>query len=242
MPAGHWHDGFGQLPVLPPLSLASLCYMLAYAVGLGAFGLMARRRGIATGGVGAVSVAGLLGGLVGANIAQWLTTGSGGKSVLGGVAGGYLAVVLYKRYLGLRRSTGDLFAVALAAGEAVGRFGCFFGGCCYGRPTSIPWAVFQHDAWRHPTQLYLAAASLLILVVLLGIEFRAPLPENGLLFVQGTLYTAARFVIEFFREGTPLALGLTAAQWACLAGFVFFALRLRGMLRAKPLPLRRLAT
>jgi phosphatidylglycerol:prolipoprotein diacylglycerol transferase len=220
------------------LNAAALCYALAYAVGTAAFALMARRRGLATSGVGAVSIAGLLGGLVGANLAQWLTTGSGGKSVLGGVAGGYLAVVLYKRYLGVRRPTGDLFAVALSAGEAVGRFGCFVGGCCYGVPTAVSWAVYQHGAWRHPTQLYLALLSLLILTVLLWIEFRAPLPENGLLYVQGTLYAVGRFLVEFFREGTPFALGLTAAQWACLAGFVFFGSRLALFLRLGPASIR----
>jgi phosphatidylglycerol:prolipoprotein diacylglycerol transferase len=229
-----WEGLFRPLPFPAPLDASALCYALAYAVGLAAFALMAQRRRIATSGVGAVSVAGLLGGLAGANLAQWLTTGSGGKSVLGGIAGGYLAVVLYKRHLGLRRPTGDLFAVALSAGEAVGRFGCLVGGCCYGVETSVPWAVYQHGAWRHPTQLYLALLALLILAVLLRIELHAPLPENGLLYAQGTLYSVGRFLVEFFRVGPPLALGLTAAQWACLAGFVFFGSRLSLMLRPRP--------
>jgi phosphatidylglycerol:prolipoprotein diacylglycerol transferase len=229
-----WDALFRPLPLSAPLSASALCYGLGYAVGLVAFALMAHRRRIATSGIGAISIAGLLGGLVGANLAQWLTTGSGGKSVLGGIAGGYLAVAVCKRYLGIRRPTGDLFAVALSAGEAVGRFGCFFGGCCYGVPTAVPWAVYQHGAWRHPTQLYLALIALLILTVLLWIDRRAPLPENGLLFVQGTLYTFGRFLVEFFRDGISLALGLTTAQWACLAGFVFFVSRLALLLRARP--------
>src|SRR5690349_6084384 len=93
-----WDILLRPLPLPVPLSASALCYGLAYAIGLVVFALMARRRRIATSGIGAVSVAGLLGGLVGANLAQWLATGSGGKSVLGGVAGGYLAVVLYKRH------------------------------------------------------------------------------------------------------------------------------------------------
>jgi prolipoprotein diacylglyceryltransferase len=58
-------------------------------------------------------------------------------------------------------------------------------------------------------------------------------PENGLFYLQGALYCAARFAIEFFRahSGPPLALGLHAAQWACVAGFAFFATRLYLLLR-----------
>jgi phosphatidylglycerol:prolipoprotein diacylglycerol transferase len=79
--------------------------------------------------------AGIAGGLIGANIAQLVATDSPGKSILGGISGGYLAVMAAKRYLGIVRPTGDLFALALAAGEAIGRWGCFLAGCCYGKPT-----------------------------------------------------------------------------------------------------------
>ena len=118
--------------------LSPLCYALGYGTGLAAFYAMARRRGIATSGVMALMGAGLIGGLAGANLTQWLFGGAAGKTVLGAVAFGYVSVFLYKRYLGITRPTGDLFAVALCAGEAVGRFGCFFGGCCYGLPVPCP--------------------------------------------------------------------------------------------------------
>jgi phosphatidylglycerol---prolipoprotein diacylglyceryl transferase len=209
---------------LLPLNLSTVRYGLGYLVGFLVFLWIARRRGLNTVGVRGVAIAGLLGGLVGANVTQWLATGQPGKTVLGGVAGGYLAVILYKRYIGLRRPTGDLFAVAVCAGEAIGRWGCFFGGCCHGRPSEVPWAVLQHDVLRHPTQVYLSLASLLVLGVLLYREFRAPLPENGLFYLQGLLYAALRFAVEFFREATPHG-GLTTAQWACLVGIVFFGYR-----------------
>jgi phosphatidylglycerol:prolipoprotein diacylglycerol transferase len=205
-------------------------YALGYLTGVAVFVLMARRRRLATEGIMAVMGAGLLGGLAGANLAQWLLGGSAGKTVLGGVAGGYLTVIGYKRYLGLTRPTGDLFAPALCAGEAVGRWGCFFGGCCYGKPAAVAWAVWQHGAFRHPTQIYLSAASLALLVALWRFERASP-PENGLFFLQGLLYCAARFVIEFFREMHAVALGLSAAQCACLAGLAFFALKLWRLMR-----------
>jgi phosphatidylglycerol:prolipoprotein diacylglycerol transferase len=226
----------------PPNAFAALLatpsawlYALGYLTGAAAFAWMARRRGLGTAGVWSVSLVGLIGGLVGANLAQLLAGGGTvGKTVIGGVAGGYLSVFAYKRFLGLRRPLGDLFAVALMAGEAVGRWGCFVGGCCYGRPVAeghFP-AVFQHDAWRHPAQLYLSAACAAILAVLVALERRRALPENGLFLVQGVLYCAARFTVEFYRTASPVALGLTAAQWACVTGFVFFAARLGAMLAA----------
>jgi phosphatidylglycerol:prolipoprotein diacylglycerol transferase len=213
------------------MTLSAECYGLGYLTGLAVFAWMAWRRKLATAGIMAVMGAGLIGGLVGANLAQWVFGGVAGKTVLGGIAGGYLCVILYKRHLGLRRSTGDLFAVAISAGEAVGRWGCFFGGCCYGKACSLPWAVRQHGELRHPTQLYLSAANALILVALWRFDKLRP-PENGLFYLQGTLYCVARFVIEFFRAGPPPVWGLTLAQWACLAGFAFFSIQLTRLMRS----------
>jgi phosphatidylglycerol:prolipoprotein diacylglycerol transferase len=105
--------------------LAIAFYIGAYAVGIAAFAVMARRRGIATDGVAVLAMAGLLGGALGAHVLQALFGGVPGKSLLGGIAAGYAAVVYAKWRLGLgiRRPTGDLFAVAIAAGEAVKRWG-----------------------------------------------------------------------------------------------------------------------
>ena len=211
--------------------LSPFFYALGYLTGLAAFYVMARRRGIATSGVMALMGAGLIGGLAGANLTQWVFGGTAGKTVLGAVAFGYLAVFLYKRHLGITRPTGDLFAVALCAGEAVGRFGCFFGGCCYGIPAHVPWAIWQHGDWRHPTQIYDSLACLLILGALLTYERTGP-RENAVFYVQGLLYCVARFVIEFYREHpTPPPDGLTVAQWGCAAGILFFGAHLAHLLR-----------
>src|SRR5207247_6012464 len=142
-----------------------------------------------------VSSAGVRGGVLGAKVTEWglghwqtlashpatmLDPRLGGRTIIGGVLAGWLAVEIAKWRLGIRRSTGDLFALALPAGEAVGRIGCFFNGCCYGVPSHVPWAVFQHGAWRHPTQFYAAllAAALFGLLVML----RNRMPREGDLF------------------------------------------------------------
>ena len=217
------------------MTLSTGCYGLGYLTGVAAFVWMARRRRLATAGILALMGAGLIGGLAGANLTQWAYShfsggGEPGKTVLGGIAFGYLSVFLYKCYLGITRPTGDLFAVAVSAGEAVGRWGCFYGGCCYGKPSGVPWHIWQHDAWRHPTQLYLSGANALILVILLRFDKSAP-PENALFYLQGSLYCIARFTVEFFRVTPPPVDGLTAAQWACIVGFAFFSVSFTRLMR-----------
>jgi phosphatidylglycerol:prolipoprotein diacylglycerol transferase len=209
---------------------AAVIYTAAYAFGIALFVWMARRRGLATQGVRIIVIIGIAGGFAGAMICQLLLGGTDGKTILGGVAGGFLAVVIAKRSIGLRRPIGDLFAVALAGGEAVGRLGCFIGGCCYGKIASVPWAVEDHGAWRHPTQLYSSASAALILAILLRLERRGNLPENALFYLQGMLMCTARFAIEFFREPGAVFGPLTVAQWACIAGFAFFAFLSRRLL------------
>jgi len=219
--------------------LSATCYALGYIAGLAAFGYMARRRGIATAGVWMLMSAGLLGGLAGANLTQLVVTGSPGKTLLGGIACGYLAVILTKRSLGIVRPTGDLFAMALAAGEAIGRWGCFFGECCYGKVAPhLPWAVYEHGAFRHPTQAYLALAATAVFIALWQLH-RKPLPENSLFYIQGMLYCASRFVIEFYREGPTLLAGLTLAQLACLVGVAFFAYKMIDLIGKEGAPSRR---
>ncbi len=82
----------------------------------------------------------------------------GGKTIVGALVFGLISVELIKRYIGLRQSTGDLYAIPLALGIAIGRIGCFLTGLAdntYGAPTTLPWAVnFGDGIPRHPTQLY----------------------------------------------------------------------------------------
>jgi phosphatidylglycerol:prolipoprotein diacylglycerol transferase len=222
-----------EQPDVHRLVISMVFYGAAYALGLVAFAVMARRRGIATDGIAVLAAAALAGGAAGAVVVQWTLGGVPGKSLLGGVAVGYLAVIYAKRRLGITRPTGDLFAVALAAGEALGRIGCFFAGCCYGKVTTLPWGVYDHGALRHPTQLYSGVAAAVTFALLVYLERKRVLPENGLLYVQIAVLCALRFPIEFVREVPATVLGLTTVQIACIGGFGFFAWRLRRLL-AKP--------
>ncbi|MES2464111.1 MAG: hypothetical protein V4671_26355, partial [Armatimonadota bacterium] len=92
-------------PLLADNRFAVAFYAAGYLIGVAAFAVMARRRHLSTMGVWLLSFAGLTGGLIGANLGQWIGSGgsAAGKTILGGVAGGYLTVIVAKRILGLRR-------------------------------------------------------------------------------------------------------------------------------------------
>ncbi len=211
-----------------------LLTLTGYLVGIGVFLLEARRRGWQSERLLWVALWGLVGGVLGARLAEWAQHGEalrrdplllldptqGGRTVLGGIAGGTIAVVLARRRLGIRHRTGDAFALALPAGEAVGRLGCYFNGCCYGRAATLPWAVWQHGALRHPTQLY-SAVFCLVLFALLASLRRRPWPEGRLFSLYLALYAAGRFTLEFWRQPPPGAGWLTLAQWACLAALAW---------------------
>lgn len=207
-------------------ALAAPVYAGAYFAAATVFWWMARRRGFPSNAAAVVMTAGLLGGLAGANLVQLVATGLPGKAIEGGIAGGWIAVVFAKRALGVTRPTGDLFALALPAGEAIGRVACFIGGCCYGKVAAVAWAVHDHDAWRHPTQLYLSFAAAVGFAALYAIERRIRLPDNALFYAGGMLFCADRFTVDFFRDIAATPLGLTVAQLGCCAGFAFFACKL----------------
>ena len=194
------------------------------------FYVAAKGRRLATEGVGYLALAGFAGGVLGAKLTEWVLAhgavfaadpGSilnpqlGGRTLIGGVIVGWACVEAAKWRLGIRRSTGDLFALALPAGETVGRLGCFFNGCCYGIPSQVPWAVYQHGAWRHPSQLYASAIALVIFMTLWSMRPR--LAREGELFKWYlVLFGIGRFGLEFFRERHLVWGGLSMAQWVCL--------------------------
>ncbi|KAF0245624.1 MAG: prolipoprotein diacylglyceryl [Planctomycetota bacterium] len=129
----------------------------------------------------------------------WFTDG---KTILAGMAGGYIGVEIAKLVAGIREKTGDGFAVPLAAAVAVGRWGCWFNGCCSAPNVPVPiiesafhatmafilWRLQRIDALRHQRlKLYLIS------------------------------YCIFRFGIEFVRTEPRIAWGLTAYQFGAAA-------------------------
>ena len=135
-----------------------------------------------------------------------------GRSIIGGLLGGWLGVVLVKRVLGLRARQGNLIAPAAALGIAVGRIGCLLGSCCYGKPTSLPVGIdFGDGQFRHPTQVYEALFAL-GLFIYFNLE-NAKHPAPGILFQRFLLaYFSFRFLVGFLRTEPDCWLGLGVFQ------------------------------
>lgn len=190
---------------------------------------VAREKRLATSGMGWIVAAGLFSGLLGAKLAQFFASGwpvkvppgvaldpaAGGRSLLGGLVFGWIGVEIAKRRLGIVRGTGDLFALALPAGEAVGRIGCYLNGCCYGTRCDLPWAIYQHGAWRHPAQLYSSVVAGTLFALLCAIRKRVT-REGDLFRLYLIGFGISRFALEFVRQPDALWWGLTPMQWFCI--------------------------
>lgn len=145
----------------------------------------------------------------------------GGLIFYGGFLGGAIAILLYLRLKNLPIGDfADVVAPSLAIGSAVGRLGCFFNGCCYGKPATIPWAIHFFDANRHPTQIYEFLMNLSIFGILWFA--RKKITRSGFLFLTYLmLYSIARFCVEFLRVTIPVAFRLSGSQIISIIIFVF---------------------
>jgi phosphatidylglycerol:prolipoprotein diacylglycerol transferase len=171
----------------------------------------------------------------------------------GGILGGIVWVVLYSHFqkmpfLGIL----DLGAAPVALGHSIGRVGCFVAGCCYGKPTSLPWAVTftspvaariagtPLNVSLHPTQLYEAAAEFLnfLFLVWLGTKQRFMGQLVGTFFI---LYGIERGAIEFVRgdpgrtlmfHDTVSLMQIVSVGLIITGGFLWW----RGLRGAAPIP------
>ena len=185
-----------------------------------------------------VLVGALLGAIVGAKLGmllfeptlqidRMLSLDFTGKTVVGGLIGGYIGVEVAKKCVGITQSTGDAFAVAIPLAQAVGRMGCLLNGCCYGTPFNGPWAVELGEVSRHPTQLY-ESALLLLLARYLWVKRLQPAPSGHLFRRYLVGYAVIRFVLEFLRGDPSIQLGpLSLVQIVCVVAAALFVWLLR---------------
>ncbi len=227
---------------LGPIHPHLLFEFLAYAIGFQVYRL-ARRDGdaLSTPTRWRVIVAAAIGAAVGSkllalvnepsalldNLSHPVRFMAAGKTMVGGLLGGWFAVEFAKRRAGIRERTGDLFALPLCVGIAIGRLGCFLTGLpdhTFGTATTLPWGIdFGDGVLRHPTQLYE-----IVFLAVLGLallKWRVPERGDGLAFRCVLVsYLAFRLAVDFLKPGEPL-LGLTAIQWACALALVYHLLR-----------------
>lgn len=244
----------GALPV-PTHDFFTVLGLLA---GTAVVVLEARHRGMADRAMATIVVGAFVGGALGARAGNWwlyftdaahptlpgLLVDSG-KTVLGGLTGGYAGVLITKRLIGYRAHTGDVFAPAAALGIAVGRIGCFLTEQP-GTPTSLPWgfvppANVVHKIPNcpqcapgvalHPSFLYEIVFLLGLFAILLWLRSRVHVPgELFKIFLAS--YAVFRFVVEFARGNEVVALGLTRSQWFLLATVPLFVWHFARQLRS----------
>jgi phosphatidylglycerol:prolipoprotein diacylglycerol transferase len=199
----------------------------AYLLGLHLARVRARKRGLDANRVLDLGIYIIISALIGAkllllvtdfrsfttNPADLLTLARSGGVFYGGLILAVIVALWYIRRVGLPLwTTCDVFAPGIALGHVVGRFGCLFAGCCWGKPTTMPWGITFTDPFAqanvgtplnqplHPTQLYEAGAEFLILVLLLWTEPKGrPFPGRTF-WLYMLLYAFSRFIIEFFRD------------------------------------------
>ena len=213
---------------LGPITIYSYGVLLAaaYLLGLWTAARRARRAGLDANKVLDLGIWVIIAALIGAkalllivDFEQFTSSPQEFMTLLrsGGVFyGGLIAAIVVCIYQ-LRKhklplwTSGDLFAPGIALGYMVGRLGCLLAGCCYGKPTDVPWAItFTDPAAQlnvgtplnqalHPTQLYESLAGLVILVLLLVLERRGRQFPGRTFWLFVLFYAVSRFIIEFYR-------------------------------------------
>jgi phosphatidylglycerol:prolipoprotein diacylglycerol transferase len=233
-----------MLPVLikiGPLEIHSytVCMLMAFLVVAWLAYREAKRRDRLNENILLIGSFGLLGAVIGAKLSMLVFLGpeefwrllptipSHGSALVGGLFGGYVAIVLSERALGVTLCTGDLIAPFIPLGQAIGRLGNFLAGDAYGLPTNLPWAVNQAGAYRHPVQIYELVLDLALFAYLWRKRYTS-FKDGELFRIYIIGYAIIRFPLEFLRyQPTPLPfLGLTLVQWLCIAAVLGFGYQL----------------
>lgn len=176
-----------------------------------------------------------------------------GKGIIGGIAGGYLAIVLAKRAFKYTRSTGDCYAPAIPLAMAIGRVGCFLSELPLGKPTDLPWGISvtesaaQHFAVcpycqekMHPSMLYEIAFHLLAFALILRFRHLAVV-QGDTLKIYLLAAAVFRFLVEFVRANPEMVGGFTGAQLALVPltiPLIYYFVRQwrRGVYQMPPVP------
>ena len=213
---------------------------LGLMVGLSVCVHMARRQGIDPEKAWNLGLLAILAAIVGAKLfllasdwEHWRELLSFSTLRAGGVWYGGLLTALAASAWYIRRNrlpvlkVCDAFAPGVALGHAIERIGCFAAGCCYGKPTSLPWGVtFTNPLaaqWSgtplnvslHPTQLYESAVEVANFFILLWLLKRKQF-DGQVIGSYMFLYGIARFFLEFLRadpeRGSVFGGALTLTQ------------------------------
>jgi prolipoprotein diacylglyceryltransferase len=150
------------------------------------------------------------------------------KTIVGGLLGGLIGVEIAKQFLGVKHSSGDLFCLPIILGMIIGRIGCFLSGIedsTHGLPTDFILGMNLGDGIpRHPTAFYEIGVLIFIGLLLINVRKHWILAEGSLFKLFMISYLSWRLGIEFLKpvyQYEPI--GLSAIQMACLAGLIYYS-------------------
>lgn len=148
------------------------------------------------------------------------------KTVVGGFLGGLFGVELFKKLMGERNASGDLFVFPMLLALIIGRMGCFSMGVyeeTYGLPTSFFTGMHLGDGvLRHPVALYEIGFLLLLWIALSQVHQRVTLQPGGLFKLFMISYLLFRFLLDFLKPHYTYSIGLSTIQLTCLAGILYY--------------------
>lgn len=238
---------------LGPLTVHSYGVMvaLAFLIGLWTATRRARKEGISSDFMIDLVTFLLIGSIIGARVVYVTTywreefagrpffdvfaVWQGGLVYYGGLIGGIIASALYIWWKRMPLwKTADVLAPSIALGSFFGRMGCLLNGCCYGRPTNLPWAItftnpqaqdFSNTPLNvplHPTQIYDGLLNL-ILYAFLAWLFRRKKFDGEVFATYLICYSITRSIVEHYRGDYSTLhyhLGLSPAQWISVPMFI----------------------
>lgn len=159
-----------------------------------------------------------------------------GYSILGSVIAGMVTIITLLYYYQLNPvQVLDRIALYIPLIQAIARLGCFFAGCCYGKETSVLWAISYTDSrslaplhtFLHPTQLY---SSLLLFILFIALYyFKNSFKKPGTilsLYLLGIGFE--RFIIDFFRADHKLVIWYFSPTQILAATIFIIGLCLQG--------------
>ena len=213
-----------ELFSIGPITIHSFGLMIAIGV-LAAFAVASRRapkNRLDKDHVVSIGLCGMFGGILGAKLLYWITTAkaiienpglllniSSGFVIYGGIIGGILAAFIYCKRKNIHfKSYLDLMIPSVALAQGCGRIGCFMAGCCYGEESSSRFnVIFPQNSMAPagvpllPVQLIASGLDFLLFAVLI-MYARRKQPAGQVAALYLILYSAGRFVLEFFRGDT----------------------------------------